>query len=165
MSDTSILVYIRKRATVFYLPPGGRGTAIAVEGACVTLELDELHCNALSLTRLRRELPPGGSLPLRRGCSSAKVLPEPPVLYTEKTPGRIPPACGVFVCSDARIGGLSAPGRASAFGEAISFRAVCRGTRRRSGRAWSPRRRSRRRAGGRLPRRRPTRRIRRGRLR
>ena len=39
-----------------------RGTALAVEGACVTLGLRELYCNALSLSRLRRQLPPGGSL-------------------------------------------------------------------------------------------------------
>ena len=32
------------------------------EGACVTLALNRFYCNALSLTRLRRELPPGGSL-------------------------------------------------------------------------------------------------------
>ena len=35
------------------LPPRGRGTAIAVEGACVTLGLCELHCSALSLSHLR----------------------------------------------------------------------------------------------------------------
>ena len=44
------------------LPPGGRGTAIAVEGACVTLDLDQLQRNALSLSRLWRQLPPRGSL-------------------------------------------------------------------------------------------------------
>ena len=32
------------------------------EGARVTLNLDILHCNAFSLSRLRRQLPPGGSL-------------------------------------------------------------------------------------------------------
>ena len=40
----------------------GRGTALAVEGACVTLGLDKSYCIALSLSRLRRQLPPGGSL-------------------------------------------------------------------------------------------------------
>ena len=44
------------------LPPRGRGTALAVEGACVTLGLDKSDCIALSLSRLRRQLPPGGSL-------------------------------------------------------------------------------------------------------
>ena len=43
----------------------GGGTRSVTEGACVTLDLYELHCNALSLTRLRRELPPGGSLWMR----------------------------------------------------------------------------------------------------
>ena len=32
------------------------------EGARVTLSLSEFYCNALSLSRLRRQLPPGGSL-------------------------------------------------------------------------------------------------------
>ena len=32
------------------------------EGARVTVVLNKFYCNALSLTRLRRELPPGGSL-------------------------------------------------------------------------------------------------------
>ncbi len=31
------------------LPPRGRGTALAVEGACVTLSLAELQCDALSI--------------------------------------------------------------------------------------------------------------------
>ena len=45
------------------LPPRGRWHGIAVtEGACVTLDLWQLHCNVQSLTRLRRELPPWGSL-------------------------------------------------------------------------------------------------------
>ena len=35
------------------------------EGARVTLDLFYLHCNALSLSRLRRQLPPGGSLWMR----------------------------------------------------------------------------------------------------
>ena len=44
-------------------PPSEReGTALAVEGACVTLGLYQSHCNALSLSRLWRQLPPGGSL-------------------------------------------------------------------------------------------------------
>ena len=47
------------------LPPRGRGTALAVEGACVTLGLDKSYCIALSLSRLRRQLPPGGSLKTR----------------------------------------------------------------------------------------------------
>ncbi len=38
------------------------GTAIAVEGACVILDLCLLLCRAISLSRLRRQLPPGGSL-------------------------------------------------------------------------------------------------------
>ena len=44
------------------LPPGGRGTAIAVEGARVTFSLHGFYCYALPLSRLRRQLPPGGSL-------------------------------------------------------------------------------------------------------
>ena len=47
------------------LPPSGRGTALAVEGACVTLGLNKSYCIALSLSRLRRQLPPGGSLRAR----------------------------------------------------------------------------------------------------
>ena len=35
------------------LPPRGRGTALAVEGACVTLGLYQLSCYALSLSHLR----------------------------------------------------------------------------------------------------------------
>ena len=38
------------------------GTRSVTEGARVTLALHRFYCNALSLTRLRRELPPGGSL-------------------------------------------------------------------------------------------------------
>ena len=53
---------IRRRTAHKSLPPGGRGTAIAVEGACGTLSSRALYCNALSLSRLRRQLPPGGSL-------------------------------------------------------------------------------------------------------
>ena len=52
-----------------YLPGGGKkpssgrkGDHEVVEGARVTLSLYILHCNALSLSRLRRQLPPGGSL-------------------------------------------------------------------------------------------------------
>ena len=33
-----------------------------VEGACVTFSLREFYCHALSPSRLRRQLPPGGSL-------------------------------------------------------------------------------------------------------
>ena len=46
------------------LPPGGRGTEIAVEGALVTLNLCNFDCNAFSLSLLLRkiQLPPGGSL-------------------------------------------------------------------------------------------------------
>ena len=40
----------------------GGGTRSVTEGACVVLDLVELYHYALSLTRLRRELPPGGSL-------------------------------------------------------------------------------------------------------
>ena len=36
------------------LPPRGRGTALAVEGACVTLGLDTSYCIALSLSRLAK---------------------------------------------------------------------------------------------------------------
>ena len=35
------------------------------EGACVALGLDKSYCIALSLSRLRRQLPPGGSLKTR----------------------------------------------------------------------------------------------------
>ena len=52
-----------------YLPGGNKkpssgrkGDHEVVEGARVTLNLDILRCNALSLSRLRRQLPPGGSL-------------------------------------------------------------------------------------------------------
>ena len=41
---------------------GRKGDHEVVEGARGTLSLRELYYNALSLTRLRRELPPGGSL-------------------------------------------------------------------------------------------------------
>ena len=40
----------------------GGGTRSVTEGACATYEFDKDYCAALSLTRLRRELPPGGSL-------------------------------------------------------------------------------------------------------
>ena len=53
---------IRRRTAHQSLPPGGRGTAIAVEGARVTFSLHGFYCYALSLSRLRRQLPPGGSL-------------------------------------------------------------------------------------------------------
>ena len=38
------------------------GTRSVTEGACATLNLCKFECNALSLSRLRRQLPPGGSL-------------------------------------------------------------------------------------------------------
>jgi len=38
------------------------GFPVAVEGARGALNLDWRYCYAFSLTRLRRELPPGGSL-------------------------------------------------------------------------------------------------------
>ena len=41
---------------------GRKGDHEVVEGARVTLILDIRHCNALSLSRLRRQLPLGGSL-------------------------------------------------------------------------------------------------------
>ena len=48
------------------LPPRGRWHGVAVtERVCVTLGLDKYYCIALSLSRLRRQLPPGGSLGLR----------------------------------------------------------------------------------------------------
>ena len=49
----------------FSLPPRGRGTAIAVEGACATLEFVLVLFNTRSPSvALRRQLPPGGSLKL-----------------------------------------------------------------------------------------------------
>ena len=57
------------------LPPRGRWHGVAVtEGDCVTLDLDLTYCNALSLTRLRRELPPGGSLGI---CATLGVWAKP----------------------------------------------------------------------------------------
>ena len=52
---------IRRRTAHKSLPPGGRGTAIAVEGACGTLSSRALYCNALSLSRLRRQPLPEGA--------------------------------------------------------------------------------------------------------
>jgi len=46
------------------------------EGACVILGLYELHCDALSLTRLRRELPPGGSLWYAHASLGVWALPD-----------------------------------------------------------------------------------------
>ena len=44
-------------------PPSGReGDREAVEGERVAMEQDPFHRNAFSLSRLRRQLPPGGSL-------------------------------------------------------------------------------------------------------
>ena len=44
-------------------PPSEReGDHEVVEGARVTFSLREFYCHALSLSRLRRQLPPGGSL-------------------------------------------------------------------------------------------------------
>ena len=39
------------------------GTRSVTEGACATLTLYKLYGNEFSLSRLRRQLPPGGSLP------------------------------------------------------------------------------------------------------
>ena len=48
---------------VIFKPPSGReGDHEVVEGVSATLRLSLLHLSAFSLTRLRRELPPGGSL-------------------------------------------------------------------------------------------------------
>ena len=44
---------------------GRKGDCEAVEGARAALRFVVFHCHALSLTRLRRELPPGGSLRMR----------------------------------------------------------------------------------------------------
>ena len=44
------------------LPPGGRGTTKWWKEPAQNWNLIKLYGNALSLTRLRRELPPGGSL-------------------------------------------------------------------------------------------------------
>ena len=41
---------------------GRKGDHEVVEGAREILNLSEFYCNALSLSRLRRQLPPGGSL-------------------------------------------------------------------------------------------------------
>ena len=47
------------------LPPRGRGTALAVEGACATLEfVRALFCTHSPSVALRRQLPLGGSLKL-----------------------------------------------------------------------------------------------------
>ena len=51
----------RKRRRVLQAKHRG-GTRSVTEGARATLDLYWLYRNALSLTRLRRELPPGGSL-------------------------------------------------------------------------------------------------------
>ena len=48
-----------------------------VEGARVTFSLREFYCHALSLSRLRRQLPPGGSLshiPTDRKHHQRKIL-------------------------------------------------------------------------------------------
>ena len=54
------------------------GTRSVTEGARVTLDLYRPHCCALSLSRLRRQLPPGGSLWTRscnfRGMGFARSL-------------------------------------------------------------------------------------------
>ena len=51
------------------------GTRSVTEGACATLDLHLFFHNALSLSRLRRQLPPGGSLGM---CATIGVwaLPE-----------------------------------------------------------------------------------------
>ena len=44
-------------------PPSGReGDREAVEGERVAMEQNSFHCNAFSLSQLRCQLPPGGSL-------------------------------------------------------------------------------------------------------
>ena len=48
---------IRRETTRKSLPPGGRGTAIAVEGARVTFSLHGFYCYALSLSRLTAPAP------------------------------------------------------------------------------------------------------------
>ena len=54
--DLSVRCTLRK-------PPSAReGDHEVVEGACVTKCLYLLHCDAFSLSRLRRQLPPRGSL-------------------------------------------------------------------------------------------------------
>ena len=48
---------------ILYKPSSGRkGDHEVVEGARVTFSLREFYCHALSLSRLRRQLPPRGSL-------------------------------------------------------------------------------------------------------
>ena len=49
--------YQQKKGLQKSLPPRGRGTAIAVEGACVPWNLDWPHNNALSLSRLTAPAP------------------------------------------------------------------------------------------------------------
>ena len=58
-----------------FKPPSEReGDRIAVEGAYGSLKSDRFYYNALSLSRLRRQLPPGGSLSLLR---YRKLSPHP----------------------------------------------------------------------------------------
>jgi len=52
LSCSSIIAFLREEG----------GARSVTEGACVTFGLRNHYYNALSLTRLRRELPPGGSL-------------------------------------------------------------------------------------------------------
>ena len=52
LSGSSIIAFLREEG----------GTRSVTEGARVTLVFNKFYHNALSLTRLRRELPPGGSL-------------------------------------------------------------------------------------------------------
>ena len=61
---------------VFKPPSGREGDHEVVEGACVTLGLYQLSCYALSLSRLRRQLPPGGSLLKRSYNFRGWALPE-----------------------------------------------------------------------------------------
>ena len=56
---------------------GRKGDHEVVEGARVTFSLREFYCHALSLSRLRRQLPPGGSLshiPTDRKHHQRKIL-------------------------------------------------------------------------------------------
>ena len=55
------LIVLLSGGNIAFLREEG-GTRSVTEGARVTLVFNKFYRNALSLTRLRRELPPGGSL-------------------------------------------------------------------------------------------------------
>ena len=82
MAFSVLFVYNAEGKKAFLREEGG--TRSVTEGARAILNFDFLCYNAFSLSRLRRQLPPGGSLWLVR-TESPSVFPDKHCIYDHKS--------------------------------------------------------------------------------